>query len=820
MSGFDPAQLALESETLARHALAYNENVSVVNSKEMSSRLGPQHSLIRSSLAPVSAEFAKWKKEIAEKGMGHHATAMPLVEDMSPDVFSLISLRVLFDVVSHCPPLTRVALKMGRALEHELLLAAFEAQHPKLFVTVNNRVQDSIFKERDGYIEQSLVKAANDVGTEFPRWNQREKLIAGLLAVDLIAQATGFIEITMIQNRRTHRVTVVSPTGDLLKYIEEAHRRFSVLLPVVQPMVAPPMDHTGPYKTGGFYLPPNRRDFVKSHDDRSAQWNKPEDCPLVYRSVNAMQQVPLVVNRDVLTILEQTWDKFGTIPGMARRDDIRPEPEPVAPKESEEWKNWRAASKDVPYENRRNKGRRTGVIQTMALARKFTRYPRMWYPYQIDFRSRAYAVPAFLQPQGTDMAKGLLQFANKKPVTDRGLWWLKVHVANCFGVDKVSFEDRVRWVDDHRRDIEATAGDPIGFPWWHEADAPVQFLAGCLELVKVWEHGVGYESGAWIALDGSCNGLQHLAALTRDAQVGRLVNLCPSDKPTSIYSDVAGSTMTILSTWPATKAKVSTRDKREMVVATWAPEWHQWGFDRAGAKRPTMIVPYNGTKDAFKRYLSQWVNDREKEGNKCPIPPRQRIWALETLASAVSQAIDQMIPGPRAVMQASRECVSVITKDGKTGTVVWWRTPVGFKVVVSYRQSDYKYITTRVGDRVRHIHYYESQDDINRRKMAQSTMPHYVHSMDGAHMHLTNLALIEQGITDSVYNHDSYGVHLCHGDTLHRTTIDEFVKLYTPDRLQELWDQWQGQTENRLPPVPPRGTLDITEVSKSRYLFA
>ena len=32
-------------------------------------------------------------------------------------------------------------------------------------------------------------------------------------------------------------------------------------------------------------------------------------------------------------------------------------------------------------------------------------------------------------------------------------------------------------------------------------------------------------------MDGSCNGLQHYAALARDLTGGFAVNLCPSDKP-------------------------------------------------------------------------------------------------------------------------------------------------------------------------------------------------------------------------------------------------------------------------------------------------
>ncbi|GFH30236.1 DNA-directed RNA polymerase, partial [Haematococcus lacustris] len=39
--------------------------------------------------------------------------------------------------------------------------------------------------------------------------------------------------------------------------------------------------------------------------------------------------------------------------------------------------------------------------------------------------------------------------------------------------------------------------------------------------------------------DGSCNGLQHYAALARDSRGAAAVNLVPSDKPQDVYSAVA-----------------------------------------------------------------------------------------------------------------------------------------------------------------------------------------------------------------------------------------------------------------------------------------
>ena len=65
-----------------------------------------------------------------------------------------------------------------------------------------------------------------------------------------------------------------------------------------------------------------------------------------------------------------------------------------------------------------------------------------------------------------------------------------------------------------------------------------------------------------IALDGTCNGLQHYAAMLRDEVGGKAVNLVPSDKPSDVYGDVA---------------KI-VRDKLSDLMVTEGPD--QWIYDR------------------------------------------------------------------------------------------------------------------------------------------------------------------------------------------------------------------------------------------------
>lgn len=71
------------------------------------------------------------------------------------------------------------------------------------------------------------------------------------------------------------------------------------------------------------------------------------------------------------------------------------------------------------------------------------------------------------------------------------------------------------------------------YRWWQAADSPWQLLAVCYDLKAALASGdpQSYMSKLPIHQDGSCNGLQHYAALGRDESGGRAVNLLPVDKP-------------------------------------------------------------------------------------------------------------------------------------------------------------------------------------------------------------------------------------------------------------------------------------------------
>jgi len=69
---------------------------------------------------------------------------------------------------------------------------------------------------------------------------------------------------------------------------------------------------------------------------------------------------------------------------------------------------------------------------------------------------------------GADLSRGLLEFADSKPLGERGIYWLKIHLANKMGKDKLSMEERLEYVNSNMDLIIRCAADPLKHREWTE----------------------------------------------------------------------------------------------------------------------------------------------------------------------------------------------------------------------------------------------------------------------------------------------------------------------------------------------------------------
>lgn len=119
------------------------------------------------------------------------------------------------------------------------------------------------------------------------------------------------------------------------------------------------------------------------------------------------------------------------------------------------------------------------------VARKLKDEEGFYYPHNLDFRGRAYPMHPHLTHLSSDLCRGVLEFAEGRPLGKSGLKWLKIHLANLYsgGVEKLSYDGRLEFVENHLNDIFDSAEKPInGKQWWLTAEDPFQCLAACIDL--------------------------------------------------------------------------------------------------------------------------------------------------------------------------------------------------------------------------------------------------------------------------------------------------------------------------------------------------
>ena len=137
---------------------------------------------------------------------------------------------------------------------------------------------------------------------------------------------------------------------------------------------------------------------------------------------------------------------------------------------------------------------RPTFLLRLQVAKDFYDCSHIFFPHSVDFRGRAYPVPPHLNHQGPDICRGLLEFAETKPLGERGLYWMKIQLANLAGKDKLTLAKRIEWADENTEKIRAVADAPLApenLEFWAEAEDPWQFLANCFE----WDNAHNYPGG-------------------------------------------------------------------------------------------------------------------------------------------------------------------------------------------------------------------------------------------------------------------------------------------------------------------------------------
>ncbi|KAJ8197725.1 hypothetical protein LV157_001303 [Aspergillus fumigatus] len=571
------------------------------------------------------------------------------------------------------------------------------------------------------------------------------------------------------------------------------------------PMVCKPRPWKG-MKDGGFLL--YQSDIVRTTPGESLQPtyiktalenNGLED---IRRGLDNLGSTGWTINREVLNVMLEAWNSGEAVANLAPLEPdlpLPPKPAPEAGYHAE--KEWDTLVREI--ENRRSGLHSMRCFQNfqMELARAY-RNVTFYLPHNMDFRGRAYPLPPYLNQMGADNSRGLLLFSEAKPLGASGLRWLKIQIANLSGFDKASMSEREQFTMDHLDDVLDSADKGLhGRRWWLKAEDPWQCLAACCELRNALRHPdpTQYPSRLPIHQDGSCNGLQHYAALGGDSVGAQQVNLEPSDRPSDVYTGVAEFVKKEVAREAAQGHPIAKildgRITRKIVKQTVMT--NVYGVTFMGAMRQVrkqLIDHYPDLSYEDKKNGSLYIARKIFEALGTMFNGAHEIqhWlgdcASRITTSLSPEQIEQIAKEALTPSSSGRSAAKLKDPSEKFRSTVIWTTPLGLPVVQPYRVRKARRITTTLQDLS--IVDTNSEDVVSKRKQLQAFPPNFIHSLDATHMIMSANACNQAGLTFSAV-HDSFWTHACDIDTMNQILREAFVRMHSDDIIRRLASEFQ-----------------------------
>ena len=794
-------QVDLEQEMVDLGVLRYRrENQEARKGKhESTTPAGIQ--FIRKGISRVSKQLDQIKFDhMSGKANTYPSDAIAKLYDLPSEVIAFLALKGCINHLSTPVKLVKVALEIGSFIEDEARFRHFKTENPALFGVVSR----DLSKRTTNYRKQKrvLVHSSNKASILWVSWTTNIKLRLGQMLCEIIGNQTKLFTIKKHTGLTQHNKKTywMEATEDSLKWIDKKNSICELLSPVKLPCIIPPRKWSSLY-VGGYYSFTGLN-LIKTSDKAYLKQMEHTDLSQVFHAVNIVQETGWRVNPTIFKVMDALFtsqSSCSVIPEFHEKTMPDPYPKKGTKEEQIDWK--RRAT--VMYsDNVRKKTKRIQFSQLMWMTRKFKDEKAFYFPHTVDFRGRMYANTAFLNPQGEDSARGLLEFSKGKPMGISGLPWLQVHLANCYGYDKVSLEDRVEWTLLHEKEILAIGKNPLSENWWMDADKPWQFLRACLEYVKVKQQGKDYVSHLPITVDGSCNGLQHFSAMLRDERGGKAVNLTDSELPEDIYEIVR----------KVVKEKIS-RDNSSLSII-WNSDKN---LDRSLVKRPVMTTPYGATLYGMREQLHEEMKKQKDKGKVFEgIEEGEDLWKhCKYLAGFIYEAIGEVVISARKGMKWLQNCASILNKSDLP---IYWTLPTGFVVKQKYLKSMVSEVKTVINGKMASLYAAHGQNDkINRHRQVNGIAPNFVHSLDACHLMKTVMGANDEcGIDSFSVVHDSFGTHACDVEQLGMVLREKFVELYSEDVLEN----FRLEQKISLDKIDCYGTLSINEVRNAEFFFS
>lgn len=425
----------------------------------------------------------------------------------------------------------------------------------------------------------------------------------------------------------------------------------------------------------------------------------------------------------------------------------------------------------------------------LSIADIYSKVEKIYFPVRLDFRLRVYCDTDYFDYQKSDLAKGLISFANPGYIykTDKeAINFFKAYGANLWGknMNKKSLNFRVKWVDINSDNILNFESNDIV----DSAENKSCFISFCFEykeFIKFMNNVNEFVFLTYlpIQLDATCNGYQHLALLTKETKLLSQLNLGISthdDNPGDFYTYISDIWNVYIR---SQLTSLDPKNEKDLVKITSFNKIKDIKFGRDIYKTIIMRDSYSaGIPKMTESILSnknmvEYGSDKEKN-----IYYLYKNYKTELTREDIMRFVGSLkriigITAPK-IKNLSQYLNDIAYICSKLEIPIPWNLPDGVEIKQSYLVKEEKKIAAFTFTKSKYTFkkYLEGKYDINHQKRA--IRPNLIHSLDAC-----VIAELCNSLKDDVMNlytvHDCFAVTADNVPKLINKLKSVYIKLYS-----------------------------------------
>jgi hypothetical protein len=497
----------------------------------------------------------------------------------------------------------------------------------------------------------------------------------------------------------------------------------------------------------------------------------------IYSSINFLNNVGFKINAEVLGFVLKEWSNPHSVffKGYNQLEILNKED-----------------SKEIKISKRSHNSKYWNYFNTIAIACLFKDVV-FYLPTFADFRGRIYPLSSNLNYQGDDLNRALLLFAGSiEEISDQGIETLYSYYGNLCDKSKLSYNAKIDWIIDNEEAICNSMFDCNSKAFENfvsKLDEPFQFLSITLAMKNLREskeNKVPFYCSNPVLFDATCNGIQHLSALTRELEIAHKVNVvAPSllndeelkDKvPEDFYSYATELIHEELKNLPLEFKYENIRKIK---------------LSRSLIKKSVMTIPYNVSLTGVGEQINEHFKFSQEGSKKFVVVNEEYSYDDKKIfltpsefgifTKIIYQVLTQKMPSLKALTDYLNELVKVLLR---LDLPIVWITPAGLKINLSTLKFRKVLTHSKLIKSSKPVTISLPTNDLNKIKIKRSFMPNLIHSLDASNIHLL-IDRISKDPTSPIKNlytiHDCFATTPNNMNTLNRLVKLCFIKIYFSD---------------------------------------